>query len=191
MSWIEIIACRKVEQAIQAGEFDDLSGKGQPLILDYDPRVPVELRAAYRLMKEAGVQPEWIVMEKQLRLKMAAWRRARVEFVAEWKAEQPRANADATRARALDAQRDCFLIRAVETMQALNQMIDRFNLHVPMPSRQRIRYRVEDEMRALAAAISRRTPATEPEPWRKAYKKKAAAPSRLCNHYYVRRRETR
>lgn len=39
------------------GEFDNLSGAGEPITLDDDSHVPPELRAGYRLLKNAGCLP--------------------------------------------------------------------------------------------------------------------------------------
>jgi len=63
LSWL---AEQKINEAIQQGEFDDLPGKGKPLELEDLSHVPEELRAAYKLMKNAGVIPE----ELQLRQEM-------------------------------------------------------------------------------------------------------------------------
>ena len=50
------LAERKIEEAIERGEFDDLPGAGQPLDLDdLDPSLPEELRLAYRILKNAGM----------------------------------------------------------------------------------------------------------------------------------------
>src|SRR5438105_12648242 len=68
MSWIEIIADRKIREAQEEGAFDNLPGKGKPLKLDFDPNVPPELRAAYRLMKEAQILPDWIQLDKEVRV---------------------------------------------------------------------------------------------------------------------------
>ena len=38
----------------QKGEFDDLPGRGEPLMLDDDSHIAPELRAGYRLLKNAG-----------------------------------------------------------------------------------------------------------------------------------------
>ena len=56
MRALEIIAERRIEEAIGRGEFDDLPGAGQPLELaDLDPSLPEELRMAYRILKNAGI----------------------------------------------------------------------------------------------------------------------------------------
>ena len=51
------IAERKIAEAIAAGELDDLPGTGKPLELDDDSHVPEDLRAAYRILKNAGYVP--------------------------------------------------------------------------------------------------------------------------------------
>ena len=41
---------RHITEAQSKGEFDNLPGSGEPLILDDDSHVPPELRAGYRLL---------------------------------------------------------------------------------------------------------------------------------------------
>jgi len=48
---------QRIAEAIAAGAFDDLPGAGRPLDLDDDRLVPEELRAAYRVLKNAGFVP--------------------------------------------------------------------------------------------------------------------------------------
>ena len=54
---IDRIAEQKISEAVAHGELDDLPGQGRPLRLDDDSLVPQELRAAYRLLKNAGYLP--------------------------------------------------------------------------------------------------------------------------------------
>jgi len=54
----ELIAERKIEEALARGEFDDLPGEGRPLDLDDDALVPEDLRMAYRILKNAGFAPQ-------------------------------------------------------------------------------------------------------------------------------------
>lgn len=60
----EIIAERKIQQAMAEGEFDNLQGKGKPLADDGLDMVPEDLRMAYKIMKNAGVVPEEIELRK-------------------------------------------------------------------------------------------------------------------------------
>ncbi|WP_213198883.1 DnaJ family domain-containing protein [Klebsiella aerogenes] len=48
---------RHILDAHSKGEFDNLTGSGEPLALDDDSHVPPELRAGYRLLKNAGCLP--------------------------------------------------------------------------------------------------------------------------------------
>ena len=58
MDPLTAIAERRIQEAIERGEFDDLPGKGKPLHLGEDDRsVPEELRMAYRMLKNAGLLP--------------------------------------------------------------------------------------------------------------------------------------
>lgn len=49
---------RRIREAQEAGEFDDLEGAGRPLDLDAYFSAPEELRAGYALLKNAGIVPE-------------------------------------------------------------------------------------------------------------------------------------
>ena len=54
---IDQLAERHIRQAVQRGEFDALPGAGKPLALEAEPLVPEQLRAGYRLLKNAGYLP--------------------------------------------------------------------------------------------------------------------------------------
>lgn len=56
---------RHILDAQRKGEFDNLPGNGQPLILDDDSHVPAELRAGYRMLKNAGCLPPEIEQRKE------------------------------------------------------------------------------------------------------------------------------
>ncbi|MCX7924460.1 MAG: DUF1992 domain-containing protein [Fimbriimonadales bacterium] len=81
---IELIADRKIEEAMQEGKFDDLPGKGKPLPLDEEWFAPPELRPAIRLLKSAGVLPDWLERAREIeRLREDAqrlWRIAEREY---------------------------------------------------------------------------------------------------------------
>ncbi|WP_312416021.1 DUF1992 domain-containing protein [Pseudescherichia sp.] len=56
---------RHIRDAQQQGEFDNLPGTGEPLHLDDDAHVPAELRAGYRLLKNAGCLPPELAQRKE------------------------------------------------------------------------------------------------------------------------------
>lgn len=66
MDWMRTIAEEKIVEAIRDGIFDQLPGKGKPLEMEDDSRVPAELRASYRVLKNAGVLPEELQLRKEM-----------------------------------------------------------------------------------------------------------------------------
>lgn len=60
------IAEQKIKEAIERGELDNLPGRGRPLNLEDDTFVPEDLRAAYRVLKNAGYLPPEIELRKEI-----------------------------------------------------------------------------------------------------------------------------
>lgn len=56
---------RHILDAQRNGDFDALPGSGKPVHLDDDSHVPDELRAGYRLMKNAGCLPPELLQRKE------------------------------------------------------------------------------------------------------------------------------
>ena len=67
---LDALAETRIEEAMREGAFDALAGAGRPLALDDAPLVPEELRAAYRILKNAGfVPPEMEARRERAHLK--------------------------------------------------------------------------------------------------------------------------
>jgi hypothetical protein len=66
MDPVAAIAERKIREAMERGEFDDLPGKGKPLDLSDEPRIPEELRVAYKLLKNAGYLPPELELHNEI-----------------------------------------------------------------------------------------------------------------------------
>ena len=64
---LDAIAERRICEAQERGDFDDLPGAGTPLELGDDALVPEELRAAYRVLKNAGFLPPELEVCRQIR----------------------------------------------------------------------------------------------------------------------------
>lgn len=59
MLFLEQLAERKIVEALERGELDDLPGRGKPIPPeDCLHFVPDEMRAAFRILKNAGYVPE-------------------------------------------------------------------------------------------------------------------------------------
>jgi len=56
---------RHILDAQSKGDFDSLPGSGEPLLLDDDLHVPVELRVGFRLLKNAGCLPPELEQRKE------------------------------------------------------------------------------------------------------------------------------
>ncbi len=66
MKIFQKIAENRILEAIEAGLFDDLEGKGRPLKLEDDSHVPPELRMAYKILKMADCLPPELEVRKEI-----------------------------------------------------------------------------------------------------------------------------
>jgi hypothetical protein len=62
----EIVAERRIQEAIDEGKFDNLPGLGKPIDLDEDLSTPPHLRAVNRILKNAGVVPDWMQLDIEI-----------------------------------------------------------------------------------------------------------------------------
>lgn len=60
------LAEKKIQEAIEAGEFDDLEGAGRPLDLNAYFAAPPELRASFAVLKNAKVLPREMEIRKEI-----------------------------------------------------------------------------------------------------------------------------
>jgi hypothetical protein len=67
MDVLATIAERKIREAMERGEFDDLPGAGKPLVMEEDlAGVPAELRMAYKILKNAGFVPPEVELRREI-----------------------------------------------------------------------------------------------------------------------------
>jgi hypothetical protein len=105
-----LVAERKIREAMEEGVFDCLDGAGQPLDLSENPYEDPSQRMAHRLLKNNGFAPAWILEGKDI--------------------EQDRQRLRADRPRLTES----------EYRQAagnLNRRIAGYNLKVPVPALQK------------------------------------------------------
>lgn len=60
------IAERRILEAIQNGEFDNLEGMGKPITFEDETFIPDDLRMAYRILKNAGCVPPEIELRNEI-----------------------------------------------------------------------------------------------------------------------------
>ncbi|MYL21312.1 DUF1992 domain-containing protein [Halobacillus litoralis] len=56
----------KIKQALKEGDFDHLPGRGKPLPKDEFAHLPEEVRNSYRILKNANMLPEEMVLKKEI-----------------------------------------------------------------------------------------------------------------------------
>ena len=66
MDFFAKLAENRIKEAIEAGEFDNLRGKGQPLDLNDDSHIPPELRMAYKILKNADCLPPELTLRQEV-----------------------------------------------------------------------------------------------------------------------------
>lgn len=66
MNRLESLTEKKLREAIESGEFDDLPGKGEPIDLQENPFEDPDLRVVHRLLRNAGFAPAWIEERKDI-----------------------------------------------------------------------------------------------------------------------------
>src|SRR5436853_7295670 len=77
----ESLVDRKIREAMEAGEFDNLAGAGQPIDLSENPFEDPDWRTAHRLLRNAGFAPSWIEERKDIDAELAA---ARITLARAW-----------------------------------------------------------------------------------------------------------
>lgn len=135
--WRDLVE-RRIQEAMAAGVFENLPGVGKPLNLGRNPYLDPSLELAYGLLKNNGYAPEWIARDKEIRQELGA---ARARLRAAWFQRQAHP--------ADEAAWQAAVVRFAESLDQLNRKIDDFNLIVPIPSCQRARLRLADELRRL------------------------------------------
>lgn len=143
------IAERKIQEAIEEGKFDNLPGKGQPLVFDDDPMTPPHLRLANKVLKNAGVLPDWVQIQKEIASERQEIEKQRARLIREHQTR--RARLAALPASHPQAQlcvewhaksRAAYLRR----LKGVNTSILKFNILAPSTATVYTPYKIEEEM---------------------------------------------
>lgn len=122
---IELIAERKIKEAMDDGAFDHLEGAGRPLPLEENTFEDPSVRMAHRLLKNNGFAPAWIEESKAIDRECAELEN---EF-----------------------HRHHGASRIADRTAELNRRIERFNLTVPLRDKQKRLIRLIDERKGSAS----------------------------------------
>ncbi len=119
---LESLTEKSIREAIEKGEFDNLSGKGKRLDLSENPFEDPDLRTVHRLLRNAGFAPAWIEERKDIE---AQFEQVRTTLTRAWRLYGPRglaANSDAW-------ERNVAEFRA--QVSELRQRVNSYNLKAP------------------------------------------------------------
>jgi DnaJ family protein C protein 28 len=122
---------RRIQEAMENGDFDHLPGQGKPLALASNPYLESGQELAYGLLKNNNLAPEWIERDKEIRQELKA---IRDHLRLAWQNWAGESTWQATAARFEDP------------IKRLNRKIEDFNLIVPIISCQRDQIRLTDEI---------------------------------------------
>jgi len=140
----ESLIDKKIREAIEACEFDNLAGAGQPIDLSENPYEDPDWRTAHRLLRNAGFAPSWIEERKDIDAELGAARiiLARTSSILR--------NARGTRHEQSASERWTKAeVQFRAAIAELNRRIDAWNLKTPALAFQRNRIDVEREIDRL------------------------------------------
>jgi len=60
------VAESQILEAIEDGKFDNLPGKGKPIVFEDDLSIPLDVRLANKVLKNAGIVPDWVQFRKDI-----------------------------------------------------------------------------------------------------------------------------
>jgi Domain of unknown function (DUF1992) len=152
---LERIAERRIRDAIEAGEFDNLKGAGQPLSADDDnPYVPADLRVAFKVLQNSGYAPDWMKLAQEIeadleRLRTSADIHFRLlrEELKELSSDVYAVRRLRTTVHRLKKLHQRAAAHHVHAILEINRKVNTFNQTVPIASLLKVPLSVEDEMR--------------------------------------------
>ena len=140
----ESLIDKKIREAMERGEFDNLEGQGEPIDLSENPYEDPDWRTAHRMLRNAGFAPSWIEERKDIDAELAV---ARSNLARVWGIRRNARDTEHERSAAVRWQNALETFR--EKVDELNRRINAWNLKAPAVAFQRKRIDVETEIRSL------------------------------------------
>lgn len=140
----ESLIDKKIREAMERGEFDNLEGQGEPIDLSENPYEYPDWRTAHRMLRHAGFAPSWIEERKDIDAELAV---ARSNLARVWRIRRNARNTEHEGSAAVRWQNALETFR--EKVDELNRRINVWNLKAPAVAFQRKRIDVETEIRSL------------------------------------------
>jgi len=121
---------QELQKAIGNGDVSHLDGAGKPLPIEDDIHTPAEMRSAYKILKDNDLQPDWIMLNKDIDRALQAFHQQLNQAWGEL--ERRQRIAVSTRARRKAEQRwKIQRLQLQDVVERLNSKILTYNLKVP------------------------------------------------------------
>jgi len=145
--WIE----RAIQDARDRGLFDNLEGEGRPINWADESLVDEEWITAFRPMREHGFAPEWIELQKDIRIELDKARNA-VSTAWLWRRDRIAQTRELQRST-IESEWRRARVQFAEAVSELNSRIADFNLIVPLVHLQKPMIDVEQELAGLGIDV--------------------------------------
>lgn len=127
-----------IQESMAKGDFDNLSGKGKPLQKFSDcPHIDPMTHNLNRILIDNGYQPEWILMQKEIRETIEKLRKDIVVF---------RNKLGDSMTPQKETQWKELCEQFTENIKVLNKRVNDFNLIVPILNRQMVHFNASKEI---------------------------------------------
>lgn len=147
--WSDLIS-QRIEEAMQAGAFDNLPGKGKPLQVGPEPFVSADMQMANSLLKNNALTPAWISERKEMLTAIEQFR-ARLATAAEQMRRAMDEAAAGERREALHRQWHGWVERFRREAAELNRRIQLYNLKQPITSLEIYKLQMDAELKEANA----------------------------------------
>jgi DnaJ homolog subfamily C member 28 len=155
------VAERKIQEWLDAGGADNLPGRGKPLNLEENPFLKQEYRLAFKILENADMAPDWIGLGNDIEASLSRLREMVRIYHHSLRSDHIRLRAasfESARAieQRVEKRKETFATEYREQIVAVNRLIDRFNVAVPVMMLGRVRLDVATELdRAFRGEINR------------------------------------
>lgn len=143
--WRDLIS-QRIEDAMHAGHFDNLRGKGKPLDPAPEPHVPPDMQMANSLLKNNELTPAWIADRNATLTEIERFRTRLKPVVTDFHTARECAGSATARAM-LDQRWQQQLTAWQEELRTLNYRIELQNLKQPVTFLEIIKLRLADEIK--------------------------------------------
>lgn len=143
--WRDLIS-QRIEDAMRAGQFDNLRNKGKPLDPAPEPHVPPDMQMANSLLKNNELTPAWIADRNAMLAEIERFRAKLRQVVTDFQAQREQARSTAAQA-ALEQRWQTQVATWQEEIRLLNRRIELQNFKQPVTFLEIVKLRLADEIK--------------------------------------------